>query len=193
MSRATYEQTVAPNETPISWTEVAAHCRIDSPEETAVVDGLIHAATLWGQDYCWSQFVTATWKMRMHDFHCTQIPLHPNPVLDVTAISYVDNSGVTQTLTETTQWIADVVAKPGLIYPAYNQSWPAVRGFRNDVTVTFTAGYGAASAVPKAIKTALLMLVAHWYQHRTAGGCDMSEIPFGVKPLLDNYSFRVPK
>lgn len=195
MSRASYECTVPPSEGvyPVSLQEVSAHLRIDSPEENDVLSGLIAGATNWAQDYCWSQFITATWKMRLCDFYCTEIPLHPNPVSDVTAVAYTDSGGNAQTLTETTDWVADVIQKPGLIYPAYNKSWPTTRGFRNDVTITFTAGYGVSSAVPKPIRLAILMLVSHWYQHRTAGGCDMSEIPFGVKPLLDNYSFRVPK
>lgn len=193
MSRHSYELSVAPTERPVSLREVQSQLRIEHNDENDLLWMLIDAATGWAQDYCWSQFVTATWKMRMRDFYCTKIPLHPNPVIDVTAVSYNDQNGTAQTLTETTQWVSDVIQKPGLIYPAYNQNWPTTRGWENDVTVTFTAGYGAQLAVPRPIKLAILMLVGHWYQHRTAAGCDMSDVPFGVKPLLDNYSFRVLK
>lgn len=191
MARQRYKRTVAPTELPLELSEVNTHLRIDDEEELELIRGLIEAATSWAQDYCWSQFVTATWQIKQNDFFCTKIPLHPNPVISITGVSYVDTGGSTQALTENTHWVSDLNSWPNVIYPAYNQSWPTVRGFENDVTITVTAGYGAASAVPQAIKQALLLLVSNWYEHRTAAGCDMSMIPFGVQPLLDNYSYRV--
>lgn len=191
MARQRYKQTVAPTEDPLGIEEVKVHLRIDDSEENELIRSLIKAATGWAQDYCWSQFVTATWQVKQDDFFCTKIPLHPNPVSAVTALSYVDSGGSTQTLSENTDWVSDLNSWPNVIYPAYDKQWPTTRGYENDVTITVTAGYGAQSAVPVAIKQALLLLVANWYEHRTAAGCDMGEIPFGVKPLLDNYSYRV--
>ncbi len=192
MSRPSYVRTVDPTERPLSLAEVQLHLRIEDDEENPLLYGLIDGATGWAENYTWSRFVTQTWVMRMERFLCTQIPLHPNPVSSVSSVQYADTAGTTQTLTPTTDYIADIYQKPSLIYPAYNKWWPATRGFNNDVTVTLVAGYGAASAVPREIKLALLMLIGNWYEHRTAAGCDMTEIPFGVKPLLDNYSYRVP-
>lgn len=192
MSRPSYVRTVAPSEPLLSLDEVILHLRSgESGEENGLISGLIETATAWAEDYCWSQFVTATWVMRANCFWCQRIPLDHGPLLTVTSVVYTDTGGTPVTLTVNTDYVVDTYQKPGLIYPAYGKSWPSVRGFENDVTVTFTSGYGAAIAVPRAVKTALLMLVGHWYQSRTAAGCDTSEIPFGVKPLLDNYSFRV--
>lgn len=192
MSRASYVRTVDPTERVLSLSEVQAHLRIDDSSEDSLLYYLIDAATGWAENYTWSRFITQTWVMRMCEFSCTEIPLHPNPVSSLTSVQYVDTAGSTQTLTVTTDYLTDTYRQPAIVYPAYSKWWPATRGFNNSVTITLVSGYGAASAVPREIKLALLMLVGNWYEHRTAAGCDMTEIPFGVKPLLDNYSYRAP-
>jgi uncharacterized phiE125 gp8 family phage protein len=58
------------------------------------------------------------------------------------------------------------------------------------VKVTWVAGYGAtADAVPPSIRSALLMLVAHLYDNRSAAnaGNITSELPFTVAALLAPY------
>ena len=56
------------------------------------------------------------------------------------------------------------------------------------VTVTWWAGRSAdGSSVPQAFKNAILWLVGMWYERRMAAdGINLSEIPFGVKALLDS-------
>jgi len=56
--------------------------------------------------------------------------------------------------------------------------------------VTFVSGYGAAAAVPKAIKQALLLLIGHLYENREAvTTANLNELPMAVNALL--YPYRV--
>jgi len=61
----------------------------------------------------------------------------------------------------------------------------------NAVTVRFVAGYGDAGDVPQAIKQAILILIAHWYEQRDpveAGNIAPIMVPLMVTTLLAPYS-----
>ena len=67
---------------------------------------------------------------------------------------------------------------------------PSVNTDRLDaVRIAFDAGYGAADAVPQAIKQAILMIVAHWYEHRetVVVGTGAVDIPLGANALLSPF------
>jgi uncharacterized phiE125 gp8 family phage protein len=59
--------------------------------------------------------------------------------------------------------------------------------------VTWWAGYGSSgSAVPAAIRHAILMLCSHWYETRGATvstGAVPQDVPFGVRSLLDSVKW----
>lgn len=54
---------------------------------------------------------------------------------------------------------------------------------------TFAATYGGTGqeAVPDALRQAVLMLAAHWYENREAGADVLREPPFGVTEILREY------
>lgn len=67
---------------------------------------------------------------------------------------------------------------------------PALFDQRSDpVRVSFTAGYGAAADVPAALKVAIMMLAAHWYQNREAVsvGDTATPVPMAVDALIAPY------
>lgn len=53
--------------------------------------------------------------------------------------------------------------------------------------VTVTAGFGDASDVPSALKHAVLMMAASYYEHREGLKDGGGEIPFGVDQLIAPY------
>lgn len=58
-----------------------------------------------------------------------------------------------------------------------------VSGFGRPAAITFTAGYGAPTDVPAAIRQAMLLLVTQWYEHRQVTGTGTA-LPFAVDALL---------
>ena len=83
----------------------------------------------------------------------------------------------------------DANSTPGRIVPAPGKSWPATRGYINDVIIRFLAGYGdLGSDVPQPLRHAILMLVAFWYEQReTAADRSMTEVPLGFDALIAPY------
>lgn len=185
-------QTVAPVQMPVTLDEAKLHTHVDGNDEDAAITSLIQKATRYAQEYQWDQLISATFEQRMDRFPCGEIILAKNPVSSVTSVSYVDSAGTTQTLTVTTDYVTDIYTKPARIVPAYGKSWPTTRGFINDVTVTYVAGYGSGpSSVPENVRHAILLLVGQWYANREAeGGGQSKTIDFAVKALLDLDSYR---
>jgi len=81
------------------------------------------------------------------------------PLQTVTAITYIDTDGTTQTLAAD-QYIIDANSKPARISEAWGCSWPVTRTQENAVKVRFVAGYGSAAAVPDCIKLWLKLQIA---------------------------------
>jgi uncharacterized phiE125 gp8 family phage protein len=186
----------APATEPITTEEAKLQARVDGSEDDALIGSMIMAARQWAEAFTNRAFVTQTWDLLLDDFPaCDYIELPKAPLASVSSVSYVDNNGATQSLTQGTDYTVDAPAGPtalrGRVLLAYNASWPSVRGVRNAVTVRFVAGYGAAAAVPEGIKAALRMLVAELYSQRenTLTGTLLNEVPFAVKALL--YPYRL--
>lgn len=92
-----------------------------------------------------------------------RVPLAP--LVSVDSLQYLDTDGVLQTLAPSAYKV-DTFGEPSKIVPAYATGWPATRTEINAVQVTFTAGYGAASAVPEGIKRWMLLMVGALYENR---------------------------
>lgn len=181
-------RTVAPTQTPVSLDELKAALKITHGDMDATLQLYLLAATDYCQEYQWAQYVTATFVERFDRFPSVFRPQRC-PLASVTSLAYVDTAGASQTLTVTTHYTVDIYSKPGRIVPAYNYSWPATYGHVNDVTLTYTAGYGAPADVPDEIKHAILLKAAQQYGDCDAGG--NSAMDMAIHSLLDKRSFRV--
>jgi hypothetical protein len=68
--------------------------------------------------------------------------------------------------------------------PAFGTTWPGTQDAANAVLVRFVAG---SATLPSAIRSALLLLVAHYDQNRSAveAGGNPAEVPMSVCSLLN--------
>jgi len=102
-------------------------------------------------------------------------------------IKYYDTDNVVAYL-DGSNYFFDTKSEPGRIYLAYGKSWPGdTLRPASGVCVTYIAGYGAASDVPKKIKQAMLLLIGHLYENREAvqtTGLNIAEVPLGVGAIL---------
>lgn len=92
------------------------------------------------------------------------------PLQAVTSITYVASDGTAGTVLDPSQYIVDAgtLRTNGRITPAYGLGWPAARCQANGVRVRFTAGYGAAAAVPACIKQWIALQVKTAWDNRDA-------------------------
>lgn len=86
----------------------------------------------------------------------------------------------------------DKTTHPARLFPGpASSNWPSVLYIPGAVQIHYTAGYSAdSSAVPEAVKTAMKMLIANWYENREAAMMGIyGAIPNHVQMLL--YTYRV--
>ncbi len=99
----------------------------------------------------------------------------------------MDTASVTQTLDASTYQV-DVTTEPARICPVFGQFWPWPLPQMANVLITFVAGFGSPDKVPPAIKVAIKMIVAHWYENREAVGMgSYAEVPLAARNLLSAW------
>lgn len=178
----------APAAEPITLAEAKAHLRVDTADEDGLITSLITVARAVAEAYTNRALVTQTLELTLDAFPGGDGIIElPRPRLQaVTSVTYVDESGLARTMT-TSEYQVDARAEPGRVAPAYGTTWPATREQFNAVTIRYTAGYGAAAAVPESIKAAIKLLVAHLFENREPVnvGSIVNELPFAVEALLN--------
>ena len=151
-----------PASEPITLAEAKMQCRVDHDDEDELFVMLISAVRQHAETMLRRSLITQTLDAYFDYFPC-EIGLQP--LQSVTAITYVDTAGITQTLVAD-QYIVDAVSQPARITPTYGVSWPATRAQINAVKVRFVAGYGLPAAVPQCIKNWMLIRVATLFESR---------------------------
>lgn len=180
---------------PVSLSEAKAHCRIDSTADDTYVASLVSAAREWVEDYLDRTLVHTQYQMRLDQFpleiELPRPPMASGGTATSVSVTYTLNqTGQTATLS-TDQYRVDRDSTPGVLRNLYGQTWPSNLDDPGSITVEWWAGFGASGAsVPQRVRHAMLMLVSTWYERRTAvDNVGASEVPFGVKSLLDSVSW----
>lgn len=185
------ELVTPPEVEPVTRTEakIARREALDDHEQDALIDSLIKAATQQVEEETTRQLINATWRQSLPHWptrHGGRIELRRPPVREIISVTYLDTSGVRQTL-DGSRYLLDAASpnRPGWLYPAYNTSWPDARSQPGSIQVTFVAGYGAAAAnCPETARQAIQLLAGHWFENREAVGKVGAEIGLAYNALV---------
>ncbi len=166
--------------------ELARHARIDFADDNALLEGLIQAATdhFDGHSGILGRcLVNQGWRQDLTCWH-REVQLPFPDVSAIVSVVYSDSDNAEQTVDGGLYALKETALGTVLRFgDAF--SMPSLYGDRPDpVRITFTAGYGAAASdVPAALRVAVMMLAAHWYDNREGHG----EIPPAVAALAAPY------
>lgn len=187
---------VAPSsEEPVTLDEAKLWCKVDAADDDDLLTALITAARQSAEDYTRRAFITQSWKLsldrpRGHDIpsgvydlpitalcgelpKAVELPRHP-----VRSISSVTTFATDNTDSE----FADYTLIGTKLVLTQDGFWPSNLRNIGCVEIVTSNGYGDASSVPEAIKTAIKMHVMAMYDGRTV--CDM---PSSCELLLRQY------
>jgi uncharacterized phiE125 gp8 family phage protein len=184
---ASITQTVAPTVEPISLETARLHLKVDDVSDNDLITSLITVSRRWCETRIGQRLITSTNVLRLDAFPAWHIELPYPPLIAVSSIAYIDASGSSQTLSASLYKV-DANSKPGRITPSWGNVWPTTRDEMDAVTITYTAGYGAAAVnVPETIRQAMLLLIGHLYENRSATAEEaLKEVPMAVEALLSS-------
>lgn len=178
----------APAVSPVTVGEAKTHLRVDASDEDELISGLIDAAVshIDADGTLGRAIITQTWA-EWFGYSPYWLRLSIGGFQSLVSVEYYDENNELQTALLSdfeTRMVGDFVA----VGPKMNAQWPSVYSRSDAIKVTYIAGYGdAASDVPASIKQAILLLVGHWYENRTAvSEVSLKEVPMAVDALIGN-------
>jgi uncharacterized phiE125 gp8 family phage protein len=167
--------------------EAQVHLRAENPEESALVEALVEAATLQAEAYCRRRFIEQRWRATWDAFPAGALLVPHPPLRSVESLTYIDGGGSLQTL-DPAAYLVRTAETPGEVVPARGKAWPSAAEEPDAVAVEFTCGYGAPGDVPEAIRRAVLLLVGTLYANReTVAPVAMQDVPQTATWLLGPY------
>lgn len=174
---------------PVSLAEVKEHLNYDLDDRDAYISRLIWQATevVEGPAGIGMALMSQQWRLSLDCFPAViEIPIWP--VTSVDSVTYTDTAGAEQTVAAS-DYKVDLDMTPARVAPVYGKTWPTSRKELGAVKVTFTAGRSNPDDVPESIKGAILLMIAHWFDNRSAvvTGATSSEVPMGVQHILNHY------
>lgn len=186
--------TSAPVVEPVTLTEAKAHLRVDTDAEDTLIGSLIVTSRLHVEAAMGLALVSQGWSWYLDAWppgSAVALPLRP--VESIAAVRLYDAAGAAAAL-EPGGYLLDGAGPHPRLVRLGARPWPKPARIANGIEIAFTAGYGGAAAdVPAPIRHAILLLVAHWHEHRSPveEGAPAAPVPDMVSELLAPY--RVPR
>ena len=173
---------------PVTVAEAKAHLRVDGSAEDTLIASLILTSRLHVETVLGLALITQSWRLLLDAWPSTAIdmPLRPLQAIEEVRVLSADGD---PTIISTANFLADTASTPPRLVHT-GAIWPQPGQAANGIEIDFAAGYGDAAAdVPAPLRQALLLLVAHWYEHRDPieiGAADMA-VPSVVSELMAPY------
>ena len=192
---------VAPDAEPITVAEARVHLEAQAYEDSdvdplddAMIEAMLGAARESCEAFLGLSLATKTLEIALDTFPDDGEPvdLPFGPVREILSASWGDESD--QEL-DVADFVLDNYRSPNQM--RQTAGWPSVTSSPNSIKVRYLAGYGVDSdggeVLPKAIRTAILLLTGHYFANREAVniGNITSELPWGVEALLRPLRVRL--
>jgi uncharacterized phiE125 gp8 family phage protein len=172
---------------PLTLAEAKAHLRLDGTDEDGPVERLIAAARASVESETRLVMIAQSWRVALDAWpRHRSVTLPVRPLLSVEAVRAFDAAGAA-TLVPAEDYEADREAASVTIKPDAAGLAPAVSA--GGFAIDFTAGFGPEGGdVPAPLRQAMLMLLAHWFEQRSAVAFDAAQaVPAGAAALIAPY------
>ena len=172
---------------PLSLDEAKAFLRVEHSDDDAVIAALMAGSRIHVESQTRRALITQSWRLSADDWPPDgRLQILPAPLQALTAARVYDFEG----LAHDVDVQAFVLDKGASLLAFAPWALPAPGRVAAGIELDVTVGYGdAASDVPEALRQAIRLLVAHWYDNRglIAVGQRGAELPATVSALIAPY------
>jgi uncharacterized phiE125 gp8 family phage protein len=182
--------TSGPNVEPVTLAEAKAHLRVDTTAEDTLIASLVVTSRLHIEAAFGLALVTQHWSYFLDAWPQSRevlLPLRPVQAIEAVRIYASDTQYQILSLAAFT---LDGQGLPPRVSYARTSPQPIPQRPMGGIEFAIRAGFGdTAAAVPGPLRQALLLLVAHWYEHRELQdiGHPDTRIPAAISDLLQPY------
>lgn len=173
---------------PVTLADAKVHLRLAHNDDDATISALISAARLHVEAETRRALIDQDWRLTLDAWPRDGIvKLRPTPLRAVAAVTLYGADG-TPTVLDAASYLVDLASAPARL-KLRSGAGASLRAL-NGIEIDFTAGYGATpDTVPVPLIEAILMLIAHWYEHREAVAENgaFAVLPTGVEALIAPY------
>ena len=174
---------------PVSLADAKAHLRLDTTDDDQLITASITAARIHVEALTRRLLIEQGWRVYLDAWPKQRIvTITVAPLIAVDSLTVYDPTGA-PIVVGPDDYEVDTIAVPGRLF--LSSPLPVLVGRAvNGIEIDVTAGYGPTSIdVPAPLRQAIMMLVAHWYEHRGAVGHDLAgEVPpHGFHALIAPY------
>lgn len=175
--------TSAPASEPLTTSEAKSWLKVEVSTDDTLIDALITAAREYIEHATGLALFTQTIREHLDDWPeyknvsnpMQEFYLMRYPVQSVTSITYLDGDGNSQTLSAD-NYVVDTTGNLCRIALKSNQTFPTIRDQINSVTITYIAGWDDTASIPETIKTAMKLLISHFYERRADSASSYSTV-----------------
>ncbi len=163
---------------PVTLSEAKSRLRVESTDEDALISELIEVARGYLETVAGIQLITQTWRQYEDTWPLSNcLNLKVRPVQMISSLTVFAEDG-TPTVISPADYQLDNVSTPPRFYLDGDLSAGQAL---NGIEIEIVAGYGNIGIdVPDALKHAILLLVAHWFEFR--GAVTPREQPVSIPP-----------
>lgn len=175
-----------PAQEPISLTEAKAHLRMVHNDEDALIASLITASRRHVEAQTGLVLIAQEWQILIDEWPLAgTVDLATAPLLSVDEVAIFGEED-DKAVVDPAHYYADLASRPPRLMLRGSRLWPAPARAGNGIGITVTAGFGiSGDNVPSELRQAILLLVAHWYEHR--GNAKPPALPLTLGALLAHF------
>lgn len=170
---------------PVTLDEARAHLRLDAHDEDDLLNAFLIAARVALEARTRRAFITQSWRLILDAWPDGPVVLPIAPVSAVTSVTLNDEGSVR--VVDAASYETVLAGERPRLSPS--TPWPTPTRRIGGIYIDVTAGYGEAENLPAPLRQAIVMLAAHWFEHRepVSMGERADELPLTVSALIAPY------
>jgi uncharacterized phiE125 gp8 family phage protein len=173
---------------PVTLADMKLHLRVTHTSEDGLIGNLIKAAREEVEQATGLALISQGWRLYL-DFwpESGVVHLQRTPVISLDEVTVFDTAGTPSSLS-LSGFVLDRASRPARL--ALPDAVTAPSKELNGIEINFTAGFGSTgNDVPDGLKRAIMILAAHWYEHRGPDAFDRESAswPPSFERIINRY------